>query len=247
MRRSFAWLVLLALLVPSGVALGQEDPAHVYLAFYKVGFDDLDEWNRQYWEYAVPVLEELRAEGVIQGWNQWQHDVGSEYNVRFAVRTYDWASLGTFWSEYLSRLREVTPEAEWDASSRMIQAHRDEIWDVDEIQVSDDLEVARAYVSSFQLSFADTQEWDRIWSEVSAPILQEAMDDGLLGGWVKLTHNTGGPHNGKVIYLFEEWDDIEDMWAMFLGTLAEDHPEDWSATMGMVQAHDDVIWAPTTR
>lgn len=248
MRRFTLGFALLGLLVP-GLLLpaalqGQEDPEFVYLAFYRISYGDLDEWNRQYWEYSVPILEDLQEEGVIEGFNQWQHDVGSEYNIRFAVRSYDWASLDTFWSEYLSRLQESNPESE---GGRMIKAHRDEIWDIGEVHMPEGgVNASHIYSSTFRFNFGDSEEWHRLWSETAAPILAEAMEEGLLGGWVKLNHNTGGPHNSKILYFFEEWDDIDDLFDTFLSDMAQDQDQ-FQRTMELFQAHDDVIWVPTTR
>lgn len=236
-----------------GVALGartltaQEPaaPAHVYEAFYRLAFDDLEEWNRQYREYSVPILTELVEAGAIQGWSQWQHNTGSEYNVRFTVRTHDWASIGTFWDEYLSRLQEATPADEWESGARMILAHRDEIWDVAEVHVPQGLNTAYLYAATFRVNFADMAEWNRAWTEVAAPILEEAMEEGILGGWVRLGHNTGGPHNSKVLYLFEAWDHIDDLFDKLLSELAEAHSEDFELVNRLIRAHDDAIWVPT--
>ena len=248
MHRIAMCFAVLTLLAPQPLT-GQEEsaPAHVYEAYYQIGYGDLEEWNRQYWEYSVPVLEALQEEGVIEGWNQWQHQTGSEYNVRFAVRTSDWASINTFWGEYLSRLQEATPADEWDAFGRMIAEHRDEIWDIGEVHVPPELETAYLYASTFRLSFADMEEWDGMWTDVVAPILDEAMAEGTVGGWVKLGHNTGGPHNSKVLYFFEDWDDIDDLFGKLLGTIVEKHPDEFARINELFQAHDDVIWVPTTR
>ncbi|HSR41635.1 MAG TPA: hypothetical protein VLL48_05680, partial [Longimicrobiales bacterium] len=215
-------LTVLALALPfvAPTLAAQEEPAHVYLAYFKIGYADLDEWNREYWEYSVPILDDLQEEGVIQGYNQYQHDVGSDFNIRFAVRTYDWAALGTFWDEYLTRLGAAAPNS---ASNRMIVEHYDEIWDIAEVhQPENPAAEAYLYESTFRHNFADQEAWAEIWNGVAAPILQEAMDEGLLTSWVRLAHNTGGPHNSKVLYFFEEWDDIDDMFARFLGDMAED-------------------------
>lgn len=240
MRHSTLGLVLLGLFLVAPLQ-GQEQPRHTYLAFFKISYADLEEWNRNYWEYSVPILEDLQEQGLIEGFNQWQHAVGSEYNIRFAVRTYDWASIDTFWSEYLSRLSEANP----DADGSMIQAHRDEIWDIGEAHIPQSMNApAYIYSATWRYNFADAAEWNRTWSETIAPILDGAMAEGLLGGWVKLNHNTGGPHNSKVLYFFEEFDDIDDLFAKVYGDMPEDVTRELQR---MTQAHDDVIWQPTTR
>ena len=240
--------VLCALLVfPLGACAAQEpaNPSHVYEAYFRVSPADMDEWNRIYREISIPVLTELQEEGVIEGWTEAEHSSGSDYNVRMAIRTFDWASIGTFWDEFLSRVDERQTEAESDAFYRMIDSHYDEIWEFVAANVPDDSPSQYLYASTYQVSFADMEEWTRIWTEVTGPILDQGMADGLLGGWVLLGHNTGGPHNFKVLYLFDEWDDIDDLFAALQETMAEDHPADWAMTQEMRVAHADAIWEPT--
>lgn len=236
---------VLAVLAPC-LARAQEQgpPVHVYEAFHRVAFSDLEEWNRIYYEHLVPILEDLRDEGVIEGWGQWQHHTGGEYNVRFVVRTWDWASLGTFWGEYLSRAEATVPASGWDAVLGMIQAHEDEIWNIVEVNVSEDMEIGYLYTASYQFGFGHQEEWDRISTEVVGPMLDDAVDQGLLEGWVRLGHNSGGPHNAKVLYFFAEWDDMDDFFERVPAGLEEEHAADFEALSNMIQAHTDVIWVP---
>ncbi len=246
MLRTVTFLALCALLwTPSLLSQDQPGPAHVYEAYYRISYADLGEYNRQYWEYSVPILTELQEEGVIQGWNQWQHHTGGQYNIRFAVRTNDWVSNQTFWAEYNSRVEDAMTAAEWDSSGRMLLEHRDEIWNIAEANVPDELATSHLYSAAFRLNVADLPEWDRIWTEVQVPIVNEAMSESILGGWVKLNHNTGGPYNSKVLYLFEDWDHIDDFLTKLLGTLAEEHPADFLKINSMFREHDDIIWVPT--
>jgi len=89
------------------------------------------------------------------------------------------------------------------------------------------------------------EEWNRLWTEVTIPILDELMDDGLLAGWVHLGHNNGGPHNSQFLYLYEDWDDIDDAFYRLRETLARDHAVEWQTIQRLFDAHDDVIWVPT--
>jgi len=126
----------------------------------------------------------------------------------------------------------------------MIQAHHDEIWDIGFVQFGDNVGPNNhLYAATFNVSFADDQEWQRIWRETVSPIADHAIEEGILNGIVLLTHNTGGAHNSKVLYLFEEWDDIDNWWEMFFGMMEEHHPEEFEATMAMIQEHDDIIWS----
>ena len=238
--------VLLFGFVSGAMAQTNGDPAHIYEAYYQVNYGDMPEWNRLFNEHSVPVLEDLQTKGVIQGWSHWQHQTGGEYNVRFTARTNDWASIDTFWSEYLAQLNARSPE-DSEAFGRMIAAHHDEIWNVAAVNVPEGVENAYMYAATYRHNFADGPEWDRIWGELATPVLDQAMADGLLGGWVRLTHNTGGDHNFKVLYLFEDWDDMDDFFAFTSSTMSEKYPEDFARFGSLIQAHDDVIWAPAPR
>jgi hypothetical protein len=79
------------------------------------------------------------------------------------------------------------------------------------------------------------------WNETAAPILNGAMEDGILGGWVREGHNTGGRYNWKVLYLFEEWDHIDDLFERLVSQLMAD-AELWQKLGRMIAAHDDIIW-----
>lgn len=252
MRRAVLCFVVLGLFgVQPAVAQDAEEAqeaALVYEAFYAISFSDLDEWNSRYWEYSVPVLQALVDEGVIEGWDQYQHQTGGAgYNIRFAVRAFDWAAYDTFWSEYFSRLREAVPDDEWNDWGRIVTSHRDEIWDIQAVSFGEDEDYTHMYASKFQVNFADMAEWNGIWEETMAPILSEGMSEGILTGWVKLGHSTGGSYNSKVLFFHDGWDTIDDLLGKLLGTVAEQHPEVWARINELILSHDDAIWAPTTR
>lgn len=244
MRRTTLFLALF-LFSPALDGVAQE-AAHVYEAYYKVKTGDLPEWNSYYFQYAVPVLEELRSEGVIEGWTQYQHMTGGEYNIRFAIRAFDWAAYDTFWAEYLGRTAAAAPETETTRLMRMIQGHYDEVWDIGYADVQGTGSSSYLYASTYQFNFADTDEWNRIWMDVVVPMLADAKAEGLVDGWVFLNHNTGGTHNFKILYMFDDWDHIDDFFEKVQGSMAETHPEDAQKFGQMVQSHDDIIWVPTT-
>jgi hypothetical protein len=224
-----------------------QDPVHIYEAYYQVDYGDIPEWNRLFNQYAVPILNDLREEGVIQGYSHWQHQTGgSDYNVRFTARTFDWQALDSFWSEYLARLAATVPEAENAAMMGMIQAHKDEIWDVSTLNVPQGAQTAYMYAATYRYNFADGAEWHRMWNEVAGPVIDQAMEEGLLEGWATLDHNTGGAHNYKVLYMFEDWDHIDDFFNRVMGRLQAEHPAEFQAVSEMMKAHDDVIWVPAT-
>jgi hypothetical protein len=242
MRRliSSAAIFLLLAAVPLSAQEAEQSPEQVYVAYYQVRYADLYDWIADFNQHSVPVLRELQDEGVITGWGAWQHQTGVEYNWRMAIRAAGWAQFDEFWSEYLGRMQARAPEAV-ARGSEMIQAHFDEVWDLSEVQVPDGLSATYMYDSRYQISFADMAEWNVMWSELVAPVLNAAVEEGLLGGWVRQGHNTGGRYNWKVLYLFEEWDLMDDLFARVTSELTADS-EVWEQFTGLIQAHDDVIW-----
>ncbi len=236
-------LSIFCLVLSSQVAVAQEAPAdsHIYEAYYQIDRIDMDDWNRMRREESVPVLNALVEEGVISGWGYWQHDVGDEYNVRLAIRSTGWAAFDTFWSEFTDRRSDTAT-----ARARLIQSHRDEIWNVtDASNAPAGADMSYLYASTYQINFADMDEWNRLWLEVEGPNLSQAREDGLLAGWVILDHNTGGPHTSKVLYFFDDWDDIDDMFAQLTDTMAEDHPAESEAfTRIRGSQHRDLIYVP---
>jgi hypothetical protein len=243
LRIEKALLSVLVLASGSQVVLAQEvtSVSHIYEAYYQIDRSDLDDWNRIHQTVSVPVLNALVEEGVIAGWSHWQHDAGDEYNVRLAMRSNNWAAFDTFWSEFLDRRSEIAT-----AEARLIQAHKDEIWNVvDASNAPIDGELNFLYASTYQINFADLDEWNRIWAEAAAPILSQARQEGLLEGWVVLAHNTGGPHTSKVLYFFDSWDDIDDMFDLLTERLADEYPADSEAmTRLRGSLHRDLIYSP---
>jgi hypothetical protein len=249
MRKTSVFFTAILFFAAQPLAAQEEMASFVYEAYYAVDGAGMSDWNRQYREYSIPVLSALVEEGVIEGFGQYQHQTGGdEYNIRFVARTYDWASLGSFWSEYLSRLQAATPAAEWEANGRSIARHRDEIWDIEEANFEDpqNIDYTHMYASSFLVQFPDMQEWNDLWTNVVTPILEEARQEGTLVGWVKLDHNTGGPHNVKILYFVDGWDQLDDMFTKLGGTLQEEHADAFARFNELTVAHDDNIWVPTS-
>ncbi len=232
--------LVLALFAMPAVAQDAGQGEQVYVASFKIGYADLGDWITSYQEHDVSVLQGLQESGLIVGWNVWQHNTGGEYNWRFAVRTDNWAAFAKFWQEYLGQTAELAGVGS-QRIGRMIQAHYDEIWDITEVNVPEGLTASYLYDARFQIAFPDVDAWNEMWAEHAAPVLNQAMKDGLLGGWVTEGHNTGGRYNWKVLYLFEEWDDIDDVLGRLLGALTSD-PEVWNHMGSLIAAHDDVIW-----
>lgn len=239
-------LFLVSLLLVSSLVAGapttaaaQEEPPPlvVYEAYFKINFADLEEWTTLFREQIVPVLAELREEGAMEGWAAYEHVAGGEYNWRLAIRGPDWASFDTFWTKYFERV----PETAQQRTGELIEAHHDEIW---RTFVQDPpatpTEGGFLYTSTFQVGLADMSAWEASLREESRPILRELRDEGLVAGWVFFTHDTGPRHNSKVLFFFDDWDQIDDFWETYLDRLGA--LEGSETMMRMIRGHGDQIW-----
>lgn len=233
--------VAFACFVGSSPGSGQQEeasPALHYIADFKVAWEDFPEWVEDHREHGVALLDSLVAEEVITGWSAWQHNTGSDYNWRLVVVAEAWADFDTFWDEYRARW----PEDETEIGAGAIRAHRDGVWNEAELRIPESAADARlAYQALYQIDFDDVEAWQEHRESAVIPILEQAMADGILAGWVVETHNTGDRFNRSEVYLFHEWDHIDDFWDRLVGELMADE-EVWDRVGGMIRAHDDAIW-----
>ena len=245
LRALLASTLLAACSTLPAVAQEARPATHVYEALFRISFADLDEWNRQYREYAIPILEDMQAAGEIEGWGQWEHHTGSPYNIRFTVRTFDWPAIDAFWREYLQRLGQAAELDGARPAAEMIQAHQDNVWNLAYANVPAEGEAAYLYESTFRVGFGDEDAWNSVWEGPARALVEESAAAGGVDGWVKLDHNTGGPLNSKLLFFFEDWDEIDDFWAFFLAELPARYPDQAGQAFSVIREHDDVIWVPT--
>ena len=234
----FAYILALPLVLGSSSAVAQEQQptGRVYVAYHQVSYGDLLEWMDLYNQHSVPVLDALVEEGVLTGYGAWMHHTGGEYNIRMGFRAGPNADFGPFWNQYLARLAARDAEA-FERGSRMITAHHDEIWNIDQTNVPDGAGARYFYDAQFQVNFADLGAWGEMWHDTFGPTMERAVSEGLIVGWVEESHNTGGRFNWKVIMLVNEWDALDEFNAMIFEAAPLDHPI-WN----MFSAHMDELW-----
>jgi hypothetical protein len=244
MRRAILLGFLSLLMVVPRASAQDSGEGMAYLAFYKIGYADLPAWTELYHDLMTPVFQEMVDEGVITAFHAWEHLHGGEYNWRIAIRADDWSAYGDLWEIMMGRIGARDPDGLASIMS-MIQAHHDEIFQITRANAPEGVQMAYAYDSMFQVNFGDIEAWEALWEEHAFPALNAAMADGTLGGWVTEMHHTGGRYNWKVIYLFEDWDTMDEFFIGMMGSLMAD-PVVWGEMGAMIQAHDDIIWAPVT-
>jgi hypothetical protein len=230
-------VILLTLLaIPASTAQAQEPAPRVYVAYYQISFGDLEEWIGSHYQYSVPILDELVAEGALTGHGARMHNTGGEYNIRQVLRGDTDTDFEAVWDQYLGRFASRHPEAS-ERGNRMILAHEDEIWNIDEVNVDQGSVGKYMYDAQFLVNFADLEEWISTWNSVFGPALEQARADGLLTGWVTESHNTGGKFNWKVLMLTDDWDSLDDVTARVFEAAPLSHPI-WK----LFTAHKDELW-----
>lgn len=225
------------LVAPSLVAQDGPTANRIYIATYKISFADIPEWSQIYSEHSVPVLEGLVEEGLITGFNVRMHHTGGEYNIRQGILGHEGTDFDAFWEAYLGGLAEANADA-FERWSRMIQAHADEIWNLDVVSLGDGGGGAQYfYEAKFQVNFADMDVWNGMWEEKVFPVVERLMADGLLNGYVVQGHNTGGRFNWKVGWLYDEWDNFDEIEGAIFEAVPLDDPL-WR----LFSAHQDELW-----
>jgi len=235
MNRMILAALTVLVMVPAARAQEAEPATEVYVAYYKISFADMPQWIADYHEFNAPILQELVDEGMIVGFGAHMHNTGGEYNIRQALRGTEETDFDDFWAAYLSRVAERHPEAS-ARGAEMIQAHADEIWEIQELNVSGG-GARYFYDAHFQLGFGDLEAWNEQWDAEVKPVLEQALANGEIAGWVEEGHNTGGRFNWKIITMFNDWDDIDEATSKLYEALPPDH-----AMWGMIRGHNDIIW-----
>jgi hypothetical protein len=236
MRPFLLAVVLLGITISSAVAQDTPTPDRIYTALFKISYADIPQFMEDHTAVSVPILDEMVAEGMLVAHNLRMHHTGGEYNIRLGLVAEEGINFEDVWSTFLTRAAERDP-ATFARTNRMIEGHMDEIWDIQVSNWPSGEETRYVYDAQFQVNFADLEEWNRLWANDAFPHFDRAIDDGLLQGYVVEGHNTGGRFNWKILYLYDEWDVLDELEAMLFEAVPLDHPI-WS----MFSAHMDEIW-----
>lgn len=232
-------LVCLLLLVSIVYAQQNQDTTNVYyVADYNIEWESLLEWNQMYREHSVPLLQDLEDEGIITGWSAWMHNTGGDYNWRLVLGSSNWDNFDEFWDRYLSG----HPEDVMEQSGDMLTSHRDQIWDAAMVRYAENADETKyIYEALYQIKFSNMQSWNSTMKEREVPLWDDALENDLIKGYVVLGHNTGDLYNHGRVYLFSEWDDMDDFNGSVMGEILSD-AELWNQMGSMIEAHTDAIW-----
>lgn len=123
----------------------------------------------------------------------------------------------------------------------MMRKHEDEIWRLADRNIPDDGSSSTfAYESAWFIEFSGVEEWIAEFNEHIKPGLDQLVEEGLLTGWARLGHDTGGPYNSKVIYWIEEWDLVDDVLTR-VGQMRQEAGLGAESARS-IRAHSDQIW-----
>lgn len=231
--------LLFALAAPGVAAQDAPEADRIYIATYKIAYSDIPAWMEAYRAHSVPILESLVEEGVLADFNIRMHHTGGEYTIREGYIGHEGTDYEAFWDGYLGPYAQEHPEA-FERVNRMIQAHEDEIWNLDLVELGEGNAGGDAlylYEAKFQVNFADMERWRAQWDERFLPVARRALAEGRVAGFVIQSHNTGGKYNWKFSWLFDEWDAFDEVEAEFFGAAPLTHP-----VFGMFSAHRDELW-----
>ena len=237
LRRITLGLALCGLMAPVLVAQNAPVNTRVYISLYNVKYGDIPEYTAFYEANTRPILESMVADGTITGFGIHMHHTGGEYTIRQRLSGTDDTNFETAALVLNTRLMESNPSGS-ERQNGMIQAHTDEVWTIGRRNVPENTgTVQYVYEAQFQVNRAELPRWSQIWEDDMYPVLERAIADDLLAGYVVLEHNTGGRFNWKILWLSETWDSIDDFEAAFFGAAPMDHPM-WS----MYTSHRDELW-----
>ena len=237
LRRITLVLTLCGLMAPVLVAQNAPVNTRVYISLYNVRYGDIPEYTAFYEANTRPILESMVAEGTITGFGIHMHHTGGEYTIRQRLSGTDDTNFETAALVLNTRLMESNPSG-FERQNRMIQAHTDEVWTIGHRNVPEDTgTVQYVYEAQFQVNRAELPRWSQIWEDDMYPVLERAIADDLLEGYVVLEHNTGGRFNWKILWLSETWDSMDDFEAAFFGAVPLDHPIWLTYT-----SHRDDLW-----
>ena len=236
--RHFTFALMMSVLIAPGL-IAQNAPVNtrVYISLYNVRYGDIPEYTAFYEANTRPILESMVAEGTITGFGIRMHHTGGEYTIRQRLSGTDDTNFEAAALMLNTRLAESNPSGV-ERQNRMIQAHADEVWTIGQLNVPEDTgNVQYVYEAQFQVNRAELPRWSQIWEDDMYPVLERAIADDLLEGYVVLDHNTGGRFNWKILWLHETWDSMDDFEAAFFAAAPMDHPM-WS----MYTSHRDELW-----
>ena len=237
LRQMTLGVVLCGMMSPVVVAQSAPTNTRVYISVYNVRYGDIPEYTEFYEATARPILESMVADGTITEFGIYMHHTGGEYTIRQHLLGTDDTNFEAAALALNTRLVESNPSGV-ERQNRMILAHADEVWTLGERNLPMTLpDVQYLYEAQFQVNRADLPQWEQLWEADLYPVLERAVADGLIEGYVVLNHNTGGRFNWKILWLSETWDSLDDFEAVFFGAAPLDHPI-WL----LYTSHRDDLW-----
>ncbi len=229
-----------AILINSVNILSQEafSSSLVYLADYDIGYNHMNDWLDMHYDYTIPVLESLEQQEIINGFTIWQHHTGGTYNWRMIIYVTEWKDLDVFWDHFVNNM--IKNEA-LSKSGEMTNRHTDSIWNQGDGNWNNKQKASLAYESLFEVPFSDLDLWLVTVERTTKPVLDKAIDDGILSGYNVITHHTGSTFNSGIIYYFSNWDDIDEVLDASFQAMVTDN-EEWSSMSSIIKKHTDIIW-----
>jgi hypothetical protein len=122
--------VLIVFIFIAGNISAQSENPMLIVSFQKIKMADMQKANNLISEKIAPVINGLVDEGMLEGWGQFNHAWGDEWNMNVWYVAKDMDSFNKFFDEYLDRLNKQQPEA-WTELRGYIQEHKDNIYSIE--------------------------------------------------------------------------------------------------------------------
>jgi hypothetical protein len=132
MKKFIALTLLLILVFTYSLLIAQNteksvEPGFFVMSYNKVQMGEVSKINALFDSITVPILDELKSEGILLGFGQLNHYWGDEWNVNVYYVTEDHASFVAFWDEFTKRIGEKHPGA-FSKIASYFQAHKDNMY-----------------------------------------------------------------------------------------------------------------------
>ncbi|MCB2205834.1 hypothetical protein KQI65_13905 [bacterium] len=129
MKRTLLYTLLGLLLTTAIYAQEADSPEPVFLVVNQnqVDMKDMAALRTMWFERAVPILEEMKKEGLVLNYGLFTHAWGDEWNFNFFFVTKTHEDFLKAWDEYIDRLQAAHPDTFMEWVSK-IKSHKDNMY-----------------------------------------------------------------------------------------------------------------------
>lgn len=195
--------VLMGLFAMTCMAQGEDDgpQAFVYSTYHICDLATQTQLDDVIEQYDKPVMDKAVEDGQMTGWGYYAHMTGGEWR---RLQYHTAATIEALLRNQETVFAEIYGDNEeaGQARSNACAGHDDYIWAVLDGGEADGGEAPLSSLSVYYVcDFVRENEADEIVAETFAPVLNQLVEDGKLGGWSWLAHRVGGEYRRLQTFL----------------------------------------------